>query len=247
MSSSSLLLGYDYDSWYTLGAKVPIETDISTHTNSHCLLCGMSGSGKSFATNLLLARIANSNNGIVFFSDFKQDDAFGYLRHCPRYYPYDRTLEALDIVYDILHKRQSGEDITRTPVTLIWDEYVANILTLQGNNKKLAEDTMRKISEILMLGRSLAVRVLISCQRPDAVVFPSGARLNFGLILILGAPLISIYEMLIPREFIAEAESKPFKTGEGIVLLQGSEMRSIKIPKVTDVEKMKSICISALT
>lgn len=31
-----------------------------------------------------------------------------------------------------------------------------------------SDAVMRKVSEILMLGRSLAVRIVISCQRPDA-------------------------------------------------------------------------------
>lgn len=44
---------------------------------------------------------------------------------------------------------------------------------------------MRKVSEILMLGRSLGVRLVISCQRPDAAAFPSGSRLNYGVILIV--------------------------------------------------------------
>lgn len=32
---------------------------------------------------------------------------------------YDKTLEALEIVYEIMHKRQSGEDDSRDPITLI--------------------------------------------------------------------------------------------------------------------------------
>lgn len=246
MKSSDLVLGYDYDKWHGYGASEPITTDMSTKTNSHVILCGMSGSGKSYATNLLFAKIAGSE-GIVYFSDFKQDDQFAYLRGCPRYYPYNESIEALEIVYDILHKRQSGKDKSRNPVTLIWDEYIANILAIQGTEKKKADDVMHKVSEILMLGRSLAVRLIISCQRPDASAFPSGSRLNYGIILIVGAPIRSIYEMLIPKEYIDGIGNRAFKTGEGVVLLQGSEMRYIKIPMVKDMEKMQKVCIDALT
>ena len=246
MMNSDLILGYDYDRWYGYGVKEPVITDISTKTNSHTLLCGMSGSGKSYAENILIARIANTE-GTVYFSDFKQDDSFSFLRNCPRYYPYDKTIEALEIVYDTLHKRQSGEDTSRSPVTLVWDEYMANILAIQGTEKKKAEVIMRKVSEILMLGRSLGVRLVISCQRPDAAAFPSGSRLNYGVILIVGAPIRSIYEMLIPKEYIDEIGDRAFKRGEGVALLQGSELRFIKIPMVRDMEKMQKICIDALT
>jgi hypothetical protein len=244
--NSNLILGYDYDKWYGYGIKEPVITDISTKTNSHTLICGMSGSGKSYAESILLARIANTE-GKVLFSDFKQDDSFEFLRECPRYYPYDRTIEALETVYDTLHKRQSGEDKSRSPITLVWDEYMANILAIQGTEKKKADDIMRRVSEILMVGRSLGVRLVISCQRPDAAAFPSGSRLNYGIILIVGAPFRSIYEMLIPKEYIDEIGDRAFKRGEGVALIQGSELRFIKIPMVRDMEKMQEVCIDALT
>lgn len=244
--NSDLVLGYDYDKWYGYGKKEPVKTDISTKTNSHIILAGMSGSGKSYAENLLLARMANMK-GTVYFADFKQDDQFTYLRGCPRYYPYDKTIEALEIIYGTLHKRQLGEDLSRSPVTLVWDEYMANMLAIQGTDKKRAEDIMRKVSEILMLGRSLGVRLVISCQRPDAAAFPSGSRLNYGVILIVGAPIRSIYEMLIPKEYIDKIGDRVFKRGEGVALLQGSELRFIKIPMVRDMEKMQKVCIDALT
>ena len=244
--NSNLILGYDYDKWYGYGIKEPVITDISIRSNTNALICGMSGSGKSYAEGILLARIARTE-GSVLFSDFKQDDSFAFLRKCPRYYAYDRTVEALESVYDVLHKRQSGQDTSRSPITLVWDEYMANILAIQGTDKKKAADIMNKVSEILMLGRSLAIRLIITCQRPDAAAFPSGSRLNYGIVMIVGAPIKSIYEMLIPKEYIEKIGDRNFKRGEGIVLLQGSELRFIKTPMVRDMEKMKNFCIDALT
>lgn len=248
MTNFNLVLGFDYDKWYGYGERLKIITDISTKTNSHALLCGMSGSGKSYATNILFAKICNVSGaeGIVYFADFKQDDQFAYLRECPRYYPYNDSVEALETVYEILHKRQSGEDTSREQITLIWDEYMANILAIQNTEKKKADEIMRKVSEILMLGRSLAVRLIISCQRPDASAFPSGSRLNYGIIIIVGAPIRSIYEMLIPKEYIDAIGERKFGAGEGIVLLQGSQLRFIKIPTVRDMDRMKQVCIDAL-
>ena len=110
-----------------------------------------------------------------------------------RYYPYDKTINALEEVYEIMHERQCGKDVSRHFVTLVWDEYMANILSLLGTEKKKAEGVMRKVSEILMIGRSLAVRIIVTCQRGDSLAFPTGSRLNFGVIIILGASLESIY------------------------------------------------------
>ena len=247
--SDNLLIGYEYDAWYGYEEKLPVTTDISIKTNSHTLICGISGSGKSYLTNQYFARlcIQGEKKAKVYFADFKQDDTFSYLRQCPRYYAYDKSIEALNIVYGILHSRQSGEDPSRNPIMLIWDEYIANVLALQGIDKKKADGVMRKIAEILMLGRSLAVRLVITCQRPDATAFPTGSRLNYGVIIVVGAPIRSIYEMLIPKEYIDKIGNRQFKTGEGIVLLQGSEMHYIKVPAIRDEKKMQEICIDALT
>ena len=249
MPSDNILVGYDYDAWYGYADRVPISVDVSTKNNSQTLICGISGSGKTYLTNQYFARIClhGGEDSKVFFADFKQDDSFTHLRNCPRYYPYDRTIEALDIVYDIMHKRQSGEDTSRHFVTLVWDEYMANILTLLGTDKKKAEAVMRKVGEILMLGRSLATRIIIVCQRPDATAFPTGSRLNFGVIIIVGATLESIYSMLMPKELIEKVGNREFHTGEGVMLWQGAELHFIKVPVVRDEEKMKAICIEALT
>lgn len=250
MKNSNILLGYDYDKWYGYGVKEAIEADISTKTNSHTLLCGMSGSGKSFAMNIIFAKTCITNNmqGKVHFADFKQDDQFEYLRGCSRYYPYNKSIDALEIVYDILHKRQLGEDKSREPVTLIWDEYMANILAIQSVNKKKAEEVVRKVSEILMVGRSLGCRLLISCQRADSSpAFNNGSKLNFGIIVIVGAAIKSIYEMLLPKEYIELIGDRQFGIGEGVVLLQGSQLHFIKVPMVRNEKQMQQICIDALT
>lgn len=117
---NELVLAYNLISWQEFGLKEPIITDISPDTNSHILLCGKSGSGKSYAELGLFARLVLLNpNCEVYFSDYKQEDSLVFLRDCPRYFPYKRTIEALDIVYNKLQMRQSGEDQTRNAVILI--------------------------------------------------------------------------------------------------------------------------------
>mgnify|MGYP002228344905 FL=1 len=69
----------------------------------------------------------------------------------------------MDIVYEKMHLRQEGVDKSRTPIVLVFDEYVAFILSLE---KKQKEEVMSKIGEILMLGRSLKVSLVLACQRP---------------------------------------------------------------------------------
>lgn len=241
-----LTLGYDLDRWRLFGEKVPKSIDLSPKINSHILLCGMSGSGKSYLENQILAKLPLAEpGGEIYFADYKQDDSFAYLRGCPRYYGYKDTLTALDVVHGRLLARQSGEDTRRNPVTIIWDEYMAQMLALISEDKKAAAVVMGKVSEILMLGRSLSVRLIISCQRPDALAFPAGSRLNYGVVVVLGAAVRSIYEMLLP-DHMEQVKGRQFGRGEGVALLQGSELHFIKVGAVSNPRRMEEICIKAL-
>lgn len=247
--SSRLLLGFDLDKWNGYGEKAPISIDISTETNSHILLCGMSGSGKSYHEHQLLAHLIRAEcdcDGEYFFCDYKGDDSFIYLNGCAHYYSYKDTLKALDMVHARLMARQSGEDTSRNPVTLIFDEYMAQVLNLLSEDKKAAAVVMGKISEILLLGRSLSVRLIVACQRPDALAFPAGSRLNYGVVVVLGAAVRSIYEMLLP-DHMEQVKERQFRRGEGVVLLQGSELHFLKVPTVRNEAHLRQICTEALS
>lgn len=65
--SNELLVGYDYDAWYGYSEKIPVTVDASTKNNSQTLICGMSGSGKSYLTNQYFARIClhGGNDGVL--------------------------------------------------------------------------------------------------------------------------------------------------------------------------------------
>lgn len=248
-SENEILIGYDYDIWYGYGEKKAISVNTALKNKTHTLICGMSGSGKSYLLNQYFARIVlqEKTDSVVYFADYKQDESFAYLKECPRYYCYSKTIEALETVYEIMKKRQSGEDKTGYFVTLIWDEYIADLLALLGTEKKKAESVMRKVSEILMIGRTMGIRLVLACQRPDAAAFPTGSRLNFGVIVVVGAALESIYSMLIPKELAEKVDEREFRTGEGIMLWQGSELHFIKVPVIRNEDKMKAICVEALT
>ena len=213
----------------------------------------MTHNRSGYIAKLFLAQSGGVDGKAEFyFADYKGEDAFTFLRQCPRYWSFRNTLEALDIVYSRLNARLSGEDESRHQITLVWDEYMANILALQGADKdlksaeRLAPAAMNKVSEILLMGRSMGVRLICSLQRPDAIAFSAGSRLNYGVVVILGAAIRSIYEMLMP-DHMEQVKGRQFGRGEGVALLQGSDLHFIKIPTVRDYERMKDICIQALS
>lgn len=247
-SKCKLNLGYDFDAFLNYGGKEEISVNLGSIENTHIILSGMSGSGKSTALLTIYAKLVKAeSSGIYYFADFKQDSSFKFLNQCSRYYPFEQCIKAVETVFEILLNRQSGKEQYEEPVTLIFDEYVAYILYLMEIDKKKAESVMSKISTMLMLGSSLKVRLVLACQRPDASVFKNGSRLNFGIIIILGASIKSIYEMLLPKEYIDLIGERIFKVGEGVVLLQNSELYFVKMPIIRNKSKLKEICSVGLS
>lgn len=248
--NSRVKIAYSLDDWNDMGVMTPIYINTTLGENSHMLISGMSGSGKSYCELQLLARLIKSDPEMkVYFSDYKGDDSFDCLRGCPRYYSYHNTLDALDIVYDILQKRIAGIDNSRSQITLIWDEYVANMLSLQSTDSKTAKKVMNQVSEILLLARSVGIRLICTCQRPDALVFPHGARGNYNFSLIFGTPLRSTLEMMLPSsEYIDAIGSRTFRKGEGILFMQStSELHFVKIPTIKNMDEVKELCIKGLS
>ena len=82
-----------------------------------------------------------------------------------------------------------------------------------------------------MLGRSLSVRIAISFQRPDALAFPAGSRLNYGIVCVIGAAVRSIYEMLLAGPHGAKPRADNSDVGRGVAPLAGSTLRYIKVPR----------------
>jgi len=243
-------VGYDLQAWNDYSEKKYITADISSSTNSQTVICGMSGSGKSYFLNQLFAKLVKAEpNGEFYFADFKGDDSFAHLRDCKNYYSYKNTIKALDIVHEKLQQRMSGIDKSRNQITLIFDEYVANILSLLNEYKKHAQAVMNKVSELLMMGRSMCVRLIVSCQRPDAAVFNFGSRLNYEICIILGKFNKSIYDMLMPEHIDAvkmKIDNHNFGCGEGSCVI-GSDLHFIKVGEVENMENIKRICKQALS
>ena len=69
------------------------------------------------------------------------------------------------------------------------------------------------------------------------------------IILILGIPLRSILEMMLPSsEYIDAIGSRTFRKGEGILLLQStSELHFVKIPTIKNMDEVKELCIKGLS
>lgn len=192
----------------------------------HALITGASGSGKTFASKYLLASLVAQTSEIELgIIDYKGDSDFDLFADFQNCYRYNEAEDGILNYLDKFHQRQSGEDKARTPIYLFIDEFASFLTVL---DKKEAEHFKKKIAELLMLGRSFNVHLIMALQRADSSYFLNGARDNFPIRLGLGRLSEESRRMLFPD--MPRDDYTPLKRGEGYLQTDSSEIIKIFVP-----------------
>jgi len=202
------------------------------HKIPHGIIIGNTGSGKTSLLKLILGKIGiYIPDASVLLCDYKSQD-FSFLRGEPNYYEFTRCNDGLEYFYNSFLSRQNGEDLNRSFLLLVFDEFMSFINMLE---KKEADAARMKLSNLLLLGRSYNVHVLVSQQRADAEYFAK-ARDNFGLVIALGN--IS-KESAAMFNFDRDKMEPVSGIGCGYILTNGTDMRAIRVPLIRDQAKVE--------
>ncbi|WP_306569137.1 type IV secretory system conjugative DNA transfer family protein [Faecalispora jeddahensis] len=212
------------------GVRYPVVWDYEHFP--HLLVVGSTGSGKTYAVKLIIGRISKFLPGAsVTVADFKADD-FTFLRGCSRYYEFTDCKQGLDDFYNSFLARQQGNNLDRSFSMLVFDEWASFLLN--HLDKREAEEAKRKLSTLLMLGRSFNCHILVSQQRADAQYF-STARDNFNTIIALGN--IS-KESAAMFGFNRDSMQPVRQLGGGYMLTNGTDLQEIQVPSIRDPAKL---------
>lgn len=237
-----LTLGYDYNIWKEYEIKKKIEVNL--RSISSILLCGSSGSGKSYALKWLMRNLLVSYDVEITFCNFKNSDDFKFLNGYRKYYTYLNCQEGLENYYNEFKQAQNQEaEYNGKYYKLIFDEFPAFILSSELLDKKMAGRSRSMINELLMLSRSYGYGVICIMQRPDSS-FLGGTygRDNYQANIFLGNTSVESRKMLysgldLPKD--CNGNFKIYSPGSGLCFVDGSGLYEIMIPKILDMKGLE--------
>ena len=229
---------------YVMPRKYDVPKVISLDNDFLCaepnLLCvGKTGTGKSYALTSLLGKYALHIPGVsITICDYKKSSFAGF-EVTPNFYGYENVPAGIRTFYKEFCERLAVNDEQRNQQVrvLLIDEYGALI---SAQDKKEADTLKSMVGEMLFMGRSLGMRVVIGVQRADAEYFKAGARDQFRAILALGNLSKEQKNMLFVDE--KEKMTALCGIGEGYLLIEGQNIERVKIASITDCDKLNE-CI----
>ena len=235
---AEIRVGYDLDLWRAGNLRLPLSVPLDTCP--HWLLCGNSGSGKSYLLLLLLRNLLREYGDEVklWVMDFKHSTDFAFLSGVPRFYTGADCAAGLEDYYQEFQNVRDGKLRDDRLRLLVFDEWAGFLVWETQQNKKQAEVYRRYLLEVLLMGRSIGSRacgVWVILQRNDAKYLDG--RDQFFVTIALGKMNRDFKAMVLQGD---ELEQKDiYLPWEGILRMDGRQTRFLKVPKLRDPEQVK--------
>lgn len=227
MENNTFMLGYDLGVFSIQGIKIPLHAPL----NSHIIVVGGSGSGKSTSVLYWIYKLSKYDCKLHIV-DFKASHEFNGITD--NFYEFEASYEGIKKFYEEFLNTPEGN---KTIKILLIDE-IAGLLThysMTKEGKQKADEIRNIMSSILMLGRSRGCFLWLSMQRYSASIFPSssGSADNFHICVGLGNLTVDGRKGLFAGEHFEGEELLQFGQGKGIVLIDGQPLKALIIPKVS--------------
>lgn len=240
--TNRILVGYNLDLWSRQALRLPIS--VPYLTNIHWLICGNSGSGKSYFVLYLLRNLLQclSDRIVLWFCDFKSSDDFSFLSEYARYYAGTDCKRGLEEFYAEFEAVKSGSLKDDKIRLLFFDEWAGFQVWETSRDKKQAELHRGILLEILLMGRSMRCGVTVIMQRNDAAYIQG--REQFFVTVVFGKMSAEMKRMIMGGE---ELDQKSvYQPGEGIIKSDSEGTRFLKVPRLRDPGKVKTQILEAL-
>lgn len=202
---------------------------------------GATGSGKTYLVKLMTGKLVKYGKAKLTVCDGKGGGDFDFLKGCERYAAIEVT-DVFDNFYQSFLARQKGEDESRDIMCLLFDEWSAYLDSL--DSKKEVEAQRKKLGQLLRLGRSFHVHVIVGQQRMDSTYF-QGFRENFNIVIGLSNLSKESRDMFF-SEYKEQMEPDRAR-GTGYMTVNGASFTPVAVPKVNDLDKLHRAILAGVT
>lgn len=240
---------------YALRMDIEKWVSIEYGKSPHILWSGRTGSGKTVAAKLLLARsihLAPPEFQPVELTviDPKEDADFDYLNGLPRFYRGDKAPHGLHDFFDDYIRRKEKQDLTQNLKILFVDEFASLVNLI--DDKKEKELAQRKLALLLMLSRSRRFSIQLATQQPSAQIFGatgSASREQFGAVCLLGDSSSETQQMLFDGDSRERMKSFGAIGGRGVgwLAINGGIAQPVRVPMIGDMKKLDKVIYENLS
>ena len=240
---NTIKIGYDLDVYEKYNLKLPIS--IPLQKCPHWLICGNSGSGKSYLTLMLLRNVLKEFQEDVrlWIMDFKSSEDFSFLKGYSRYYCGADCENGLEDFYSEYQKVKNQEPKDNVLRLIIFDEWAGFQIWETQRNKKQAEKYKGYLLEILLMGRSMMCGAWVIMQRNDAKYIDG--REQFFVTVALGKMSREFKQMIMQGEDLEQRAA--YSCGEGIIRADSIGTKFLKVPKLRSMERVRQEISERLT
>jgi len=169
----------------------------------HCLLVGMTGSGKTYSLYSLVLQMLNKD---ITYQLYYADPKGSSLAVIGSAVAEDKTsvgveqiIEMLEEFVSLMRERKSElkellkskidadySDFGMSPYIFICDEYASFASVIQSQDKKIRDKVKALLYEIVLQGRQLGFFLFLIMQKSDASLIDTALRDNIPLKIVLG-------------------------------------------------------------
>lgn len=197
----------------------------------HTLIVGQTGSGKTYAMlSLILQLRLMGTHPEVSFVDLKASTVGVIGRGISPHRTaktFDQAVEQIRIFHrEMGFRKQDMEKLLESnptgdyntfrlpPHVMIIDEYASFAQILKGKEKKLRDEVMALLYEIVLQGRQLGFFLMITMQKSDATLIDTALRDNIPLKIVLGQSEDTTYITCFGSA--ADVPMRKYARGEGV-------------------------------
>lgn len=196
----------------------------------HFLLTGNTGSGKTQLAQYIISCLVKQGVRVIYCDPKSDDDLRLFLRSYPSVIYATKENEIAKVVreteQEVRLREQDLESIgikeaEFNPIFLFFDEMIAFAKIAE---KKTYEETAKRLSAIVVTGRSKRVYVGMILQRPDTSFIEGAIRDNLGCRICMGQMSETAYKMAFGSDF-SYIKNNRREIASGLIYRQGVDTK----------------------